>query len=60
MAYRRRQQVQIEEQRLLERYRDLVTVLEQLFQQQAVLLEEQQHLLDTQRTLLQLLLKPKQ
>ena len=60
VAYRRRQQVQIEERRLLERYRHLVTVLEQLFQQQVILLEEQQRLLETQRTLLQLLLKPKE
>ncbi len=42
---------------LLARYRDLVTVLEHLHQQQVALLEEQQLLLDEQRRLVQLLLQ---
>mgnify|MGYP006306057101 CR=1 FL=1 len=43
------------ELRLLERYRDLVQLLESLLSQQAVLLEEQQRLLREQKRLLQIL-----
>jgi hypothetical protein len=60
VAYRLQKQAQIEEDGLLARYRDLVVVLEQLYQQQVALLEEQQTLLDEQRTLLHLLLKQKE
>jgi hypothetical protein len=45
------------EHRLLARYRDLVVVLEQLYQQQVALLEEQQALLEEQRRLIQLLIQ---
>jgi hypothetical protein len=41
VAYRLRAHYRTEEQRLLTRYRDLVTLLEQLHQQQLVLLKEQ-------------------
>lgn len=57
IAHRLRKRHQSEEQRLLERYRDLVTALEQLQEQHASLLEEQRTLLEEQQTLLQLLLK---
>lgn len=45
IAYRLRQQARGEEARLLARYRDLLTALEQVTQQQAALLEEQRQLL---------------
>ena len=57
VAYRLRDHYRTEEQRLLTRYRDVVTVLEQLHQQQVALLEEQHTLLEKQRVLLSLLLK---
>jgi hypothetical protein len=57
VAYRLRAHYRTEEQRLLTRYRDVVTLLEQLHQQQLVLLEEQRTLLEEQRALLNLLLK---
>jgi hypothetical protein len=57
VAYRLRKQSQADEHRLLERYRELVSVLERLHQQQVALLEEQQALLERQRTLLQQLLR---
>ncbi|NWF82035.1 MAG: HNH endonuclease [Chloroflexi bacterium] len=56
VAYRQRRITQSERERLLERYRELVTVLDQLTTQQAVLLREQSELLRLQRELLQLLL----
>jgi hypothetical protein len=57
VAYRLRQQSQAEAHRLLTRYRDLVVVLEQLYQQQLVLLDEQRALLEEQRMLLRLLVQ---
>jgi hypothetical protein len=57
VAYRLQKRYQAEEIRLLKRYRDIVAVLEQLYEQQAVLLEEQRRLLEEQRSLVQLLLK---
>jgi hypothetical protein len=57
VAHRLRKHHQGEEQRLLARYRDLVTMLEQLQAQHAVLLEEQRTLLEEQRALLRILLK---
>ena len=57
VAYRLQRQSHTEERRLLARYRELVTVLERLHEQQVVLLEEQQALLEVQRALLQLLLR---
>ncbi len=56
-ANRRRRQVQAEESRLLGRYREVVTVLEQLQRQQAALLQEHRALLEEQRALLRALLK---
>jgi hypothetical protein len=60
IAYRLKQQHFSEEQRLLTRYQEVVTLLEQLSRQQAALLEEQQRLLEEQRALLQLLLQQRQ
>ena len=57
VAYRMRQRTQEQQQHLLSRYREIVVVLGQLFQQQAELLEEQQYLLEEQQALLQLLLR---
>jgi hypothetical protein len=57
VAYRVRKQGEIAEYRLLTRYRDLVVIREQLYQQQVALLEEQQVLLEEQRRLVQLLLQ---
>jgi hypothetical protein len=57
VAYRLRKQGEIAEHRLLTRYRDLVVVLDQLYQQEVGLLEEQQLLLEEQRRLVQLLLQ---
>jgi hypothetical protein len=54
IAYRLQQQYRAEEIRLLTRYRELVTMLEQLQQQQAALLDEQRTLLENQRALLRL------
>ena len=56
VAYRRAKQSQAEELRLLTRYRDLVSLLESLEQQQAALLEEHHALLEEHRALLRLLL----
>lgn len=60
IAYRLRKHYRAEEQRLLMRYRDVVTVLEQLHRQQVALLEEQRALLEEQRALLTLLLERKE
>lgn len=60
LVHRRRKQVQAEELRLLARYREIVTLLKQLHQQQVVLLEEHRALLEEQRTLLRLLLRKKE
>ncbi len=60
IAYRLRKHYRTEEQRLLMRYRDVVTVLERLHQQQVALLEEQRALLEEQRALLTLLLQRKE
>jgi hypothetical protein len=57
IAYRLRQQVRAEENRLLAQFRDVVMLLERLQQQHAALLEEQRALLEEQRTLITLLLK---
>ena len=60
IAYRLRTHYRTEEQRLLTQYREVVTLLEKLHQQQVALLEEQRALLEEQRTLLTLLLKHKE
>ncbi len=57
IAYRLRQQTQTEEVRLLAEFRELVTLLEQLQQRHAALLEEQRALLEEQYAILTLLLK---
>jgi hypothetical protein len=54
--HRLRKQRNIEETRLLEQYRHIVDLIEQLQQQQITLLEEQRLLLEQQRALLKLLL----
>lgn len=56
IAYRRRQHLQADEQRLLMRYRELVKLLNRLQAQHLSLLQEQQHLLDEQRRLIRRLL----
>lgn len=56
VAYRRAKQSLSEERRLLTRYRDLVSLLENLQQQQAALLEEHHALLEEHRALLRLML----
>lgn len=56
VAYRRRQQLQADERRLLLRYRELVELLDRLQAQHLALLQEQQHLLEEQRNLLRMLL----
>lgn len=56
-TYRLRKHHQAEEQRLLARYRAVVTLLEQLHQQQAALLEEQRALLEEQRAILDFLVR---
>jgi hypothetical protein len=56
VAYRLRNRQQAEEIQLLTRYRDLITLLEQLNEQLAALMEEQQKLLKEQRELLRLLI----
>ena len=60
VAYRLRKWKQIEEIRVLTRYRDLVQLLEQLHTQLHILMEEQQELLEEQGELLRLLLKRKE
>lgn len=57
VAYRLRRRQEIEAQRLLTHYRDLIQTIDQLLVQQSYLLEEQQRLLEEQRFLLQLLLR---
>lgn len=57
IAYRLRHSLRMEEERLLARYRDLIVVLERLYEQQADLLEEQRTLIEEQRSILNLLLK---
>jgi hypothetical protein len=54
VVYRLRRQAQAEEVRLLTRSRDLLALLERLYQQQAALLEEQRALLEEQRALLKM------
>jgi hypothetical protein len=56
-AHRLRRQSSAEELRLLERYREVVTLLEQLHRQQAALMEEHRALLEEQRAVLRVLLK---
>ena len=60
VAYRLRKQHQTEALHLLTRYRDVVTLLEQLQQQQAALLAEHRALLEEQRVVLKLLLKSRE
>jgi len=55
VAFRRRQQLQEGELRLLEQYREVVTALEHLQRQHALLLQEHRALLEEQRGLLRLL-----
>ena len=57
VAFRLRKYHQAEEQRLLTRYRAVVELLEQLYQQQADLLEEQRALFEEQRAILNFLLR---
>jgi hypothetical protein len=57
IAYRLRHSIRTEEERLLTRYRELIVVLERLYEQQAVLLEEQRTLIEQQRSVLNALLK---
>lgn len=56
-AHRLRRQSRAEELRILERYREVVLLLEQLHRQQAALLEEHRALLEEQRAVLRELLK---
>lgn len=56
VAFRRRRQSLAEELRLLERFRAVVTLLEQLQKQQAILLQEHHALLEEQRVVLKVLL----
>ncbi len=60
VAYRVQKRQQVEEIRLLTRYREMVQLLEQLNTQLSVLTEEQRHLLEEQRELLKLLLSGRQ
>ncbi len=57
VAYRLQKLHRAEESRMLTHYRELVTMLERLHQQQATLLDEQRVLLEEQRELLRLLLR---
>jgi hypothetical protein len=57
VAYRLRALALTEERQLLQHYQALVSLLEQVTQQQAALLEEQRRLLEEQRLLLALLLR---
>jgi hypothetical protein len=56
VVFRTRQIRQMEEARLLKRYRDVIALLEQLHQQHAALLDEHRALLDKQWTLLRVLI----
>ena len=60
VALRQRKRSEGEMARLLQRYRELVALLEQLSRQQAALLEEHRDLLQQQRRLLTLLLEGRQ
>lgn len=57
VAWRRRRQLQREAARLLDRYREVMDLLEQLYHGQAALLEEHRALLEEQRAALRLLLR---
>jgi hypothetical protein len=57
IASRLRRREREEQERLLEYYRDLVVILERLYQQQGALLAEQHALLEEYRSLLALLLE---
>lgn len=57
IAYRLRQNARTEEARLLAQFRDVVSLLEQLQQQHAALLDQQRSLLEEQRALITLLLE---
>jgi HNH endonuclease len=59
VAYRLRHRYRLEEERLLTRCRDMIVLLERLYEQHGVLLEEQRTLLQEQRALMDLLLKSK-
>ncbi|HYT94654.1 MAG TPA: hypothetical protein VEL76_38415 [Gemmataceae bacterium] len=56
VAYRRHKQMQADELRLLEQYREVVTALEHLQRQHTLLLQEHRALLEEQRTLVRSLL----
>lgn len=60
VAYRQRQHTYAEEQRLLVRYRELLTLLEHLQAQHLALLQEHRQLLEEQRTLIRMLLNENQ
>jgi hypothetical protein len=55
LRYRHRKQTQASERRLLEEYREVITALQHLQRQHALLLEEHRALLEEQRSLLALL-----
>ena len=57
IAHRLARSIKTEQQRLLSRYRDVIDLLRQVQDQQAVLLQEQRDLLEQQRNLLALLLR---
>jgi hypothetical protein len=57
VTHRLHKQSLAEERRLLARYRELVTLLEQMYRQQMELLEEHRGLLEEQRAVLKALLK---
>ncbi len=57
IAYRLQHNIRTEEERLLARYRELIVVLERLYEQQAALLEEQRTLIEQQRNVLNALIK---
>lgn len=60
VAYRRDRRKRLEESRLLNQYKDLVQVLEQLNQQLSTQVTDQQQLLERQRNLLRFLLRRSQ
>ncbi|HEV3079150.1 MAG TPA: HNH endonuclease signature motif containing protein [Gemmataceae bacterium] len=55
VAHRSRRRLQMEQERLLTRYRDMLRALEELRKQEMTLLEEQRALLEEQRSWLRLL-----
>ena len=57
VAYRLKRSINAERRRLLSRYRDVIDLLRQVQNQQAVLLQEQRDLLEQQRQLLASLLR---